>query len=60
MLGEEGELLGRLDADLRPVARADADRLEGPLGGGAVYTDDKAPVEWLVDKSILDYAEGDR
>jgi hypothetical protein len=42
------------------VALADADRLEGPLGGGAVYTDDKAPVEWLVDKSILDYAEGDR
>jgi hypothetical protein len=22
-----------------------------------VYTDDKAPVEWLVDKSLLDYAE---
>ena len=21
-----------------------------------VYTDDKAPVEWLVDKSIVDYA----
>jgi spermidine synthase len=49
----------RLHADLRPVALADARRLEGPLQGGAVYTDDKAPVEWLVDKSLLDYAGGD-
>ena len=24
--------------------------------GGTVYTDDKAPVEWLVDKSIVEYA----
>jgi hypothetical protein len=24
--------------------------------GGTVYTDDKAPVEWLVDKSLIDYA----
>jgi spermidine synthase len=31
--------------------------LEPGLGGGTVYTDDRAPVEWLVDKSILDYAE---
>ena len=37
---------------------ADARRLEGPLEGGTVYTDDKAPVEWLVDKSLLDYASG--
>ena len=28
------------------------------LRGGAVYTDDKAPVEWLVDKSIVEYAAG--
>ena len=26
------------------------------LPGGTVYTDDKAPVEWLVDKSIVEYA----
>ena len=26
------------------------------LEGGSVYTDDKAPVEWLIDKSIVDYA----
>ena len=31
-------------------------RLEPPLRGGDVYTDDKAPVEWLIDKSIVDYA----
>ena len=30
----------------------------GPLKGGAVYTDDKAPVEWLIDKSIVEYAAG--
>jgi spermidine synthase len=31
--------------------------LDPALRGGAVYTDDRAPVEWLIDKSILDYAE---
>ena len=30
--------------------------LAAPLEGGSVYTDDRAPVEWLVDKSIVDYA----
>jgi hypothetical protein len=33
--------------------------LEPPLRGGDVYTDDKAPVEWLIDKSIVDYAAGE-
>ena len=28
-------------------------------GAASVYTDDKAPVEWLIDKSIVDYAAGD-
>jgi hypothetical protein len=41
---------------LRPVAAGAADRLAPPLRGGQVYTDDRAPVEWLVDKSIVDYA----
>jgi spermidine synthase len=50
----------RLTPDLRPVALADWRRLAAPLRGGAVYTDDKAPVEWLVDKSLIQYAEGDR
>jgi spermidine synthase len=41
---------------LRPLATELAGRLRPPLPGGDVYTDDKAPVEWLVDKSIVDYA----
>jgi spermidine synthase len=45
--------------ELRAVALADAARLEPPLRGGTVYTDDKAPVEWLVDRSIIDFAEGE-
>jgi hypothetical protein len=47
---------GRLPAELRPLAKASAGRLAPRLRGGAVYTDDKAPVEWLVDKSIVEYA----
>ncbi|HMJ95000.1 MAG TPA: fused MFS/spermidine synthase, partial [Thermoleophilaceae bacterium] len=43
---------------LRPIALAAAGRLAAPLRGGDVYTDDKAPVEWLIDKSIVDYASG--
>jgi spermidine synthase len=42
--------------ELRPVALGAAARLSPRLGGGSVYTDDKAPVEWLIDKSILEYA----
>jgi spermidine synthase len=41
---------------VRGVADGVAARLAPPLRGGDVYTDDKAPVEWLVDKSIVDYA----
>ena len=48
----------QLPPDLRPLALASAHRLAGPLRGGAVYTDDKAPVEWLIDKSIVEYAAG--
>ena len=44
---------------LRPTARAAADRVGRPLGGERAYTDDRAPVEWLVDKSIVDYAAED-
>jgi spermidine synthase len=35
---------------------AAASRLQPGLTGGEVYSDDKAPVEWLIDKSIVDYA----
>ena len=50
----------RLPPRLRSLALATAGRLAPGLEGGAVYTDDKAPVEWLIDKSIVDYAaQGD-
>jgi spermidine synthase len=45
---------------LLPVALTVADRLGDALGGGPVYTDDHAPVEWLTDLSILQYATGKR
>ncbi len=45
-----------MPAGLRGTALAAAGRLEPRLRGGEVYTDDKAPVEWLIDKSIVDYA----
>jgi spermidine synthase len=50
------EAAGDMPAGLRRTALAAAARLQPPLRGGTVYTDDKAPVEWLIDKSIVDYA----
>jgi hypothetical protein len=48
-----------LPAGLRPTALAATRRIGPPLEGGRVYTDDRAPVEWLIDKSIVDYASGE-
>jgi len=48
--------LPSLPAALRPEARQAADKLAPRLPGGEVYTDDHAPVEWLVDSSLLEYA----
>lgn len=45
-----------LDPALRPLATDFADRLAPPLRGGRVYTDDVAPVEWLVDASLIEVA----
>jgi spermidine synthase len=47
-----------LPPELRPVAYRAAYRLAEGLTGGSVYTDDRAPVEWLVDESIVAYAAG--
>lgn len=44
-------------ADLAAVLRSTADRLAPALRGGTVYTDDRAPVEWLVDASLADQAQ---
>jgi predicted membrane-bound spermidine synthase len=46
----------KLPLALRPLAREAAAALEPRLAGGEVYTDDRAPVEWLVDSSLLEYA----
>jgi len=43
-------------AALRPLALEAAAGLRSRLPGGEVYTDDRAPVEWLVDSSLLEYA----
>jgi spermidine synthase len=48
-----------LPTGLQATALEAAAGLESPLSGGTVYTDDKAPVEWLIDKSIVEYAAGD-
>lgn len=42
--------------ELRDLAMDTALRTRPPLTGGDVWTDDHAPVEWLVDLSLLDYA----
>ena len=47
------------DARRRPTCArsAAARRAAGPAwSGGAVYTDDRAPVEWLIDSSLFGYA----
>jgi spermidine synthase len=51
-----GRNVAGLPSQLRPLARATAARLDPRLPGGRVYTDDVAPVEWLVDTSIVQVA----
>ncbi len=48
--------IGTLPDDLRNLAAAAGARITPRLAGGEVYTDDRAPVEWLIDRSILGYA----
>ncbi|MCW2952137.1 MAG: Spermine synthase [Conexibacter sp.] len=53
--------LPSLPPDLRPVAAGTAGRIAAGLRGGRVYTDDVAPVEWLIDASIVQVAaDGNR
>ncbi len=64
ILASDGPASGRrlrraaasLPAELRAPAIAAAARITPRLPGGSVYTDDKAPVEWLIDESIVKYA----
>jgi spermidine synthase len=53
----QGNLLA---PELDPLALQVGEGLEPALRGGGVYTDDRAPVEWLTDLSILRYATGKR
>jgi spermidine synthase len=47
---------GELPGELGNLAAQQAARIGPRLDGGSVYTDDRAPVEWLIDRSILGYA----
>jgi spermidine synthase len=51
---------GSLPPALGSLADSVNARLGPALRGGSVYTDDKAPVEWLTDLSLLQYAAGTR
>jgi spermidine synthase len=50
----------QLPLALQGLLASTSGRLAPTLTGGTVYTDDKAPVEWLTDVSILRYAAGTR
>jgi spermidine synthase len=50
------ERLRALPPDLQRVGAIEGGKLEPRLPGTEVYTDDLAPVEWLIDRSILGYA----
>ncbi len=43
--------------EVQPLVTQAASRLEPGLRGGTVYTDDRAPVEWLIDASLASVAE---
>jgi spermidine synthase len=47
-----------LPPGLRQTGLGAAGRVGAPLRGGEAYSDDRAPVEWLIDKSIVNYAAG--
>jgi spermidine synthase len=51
-----GEPVPGLPAALRGLADEEFAQLGPRLPGGEVYTDDRAPVEWLIDRSIISYA----
>ena len=67
LLGTEGSASAQrlranaptLPRDLQPLAYEAAARVGPRLRGGRVYTDDIAPVEWLIDTSIVEFAAGE-
>ena len=53
------ERIRRLPPDLQRIAAVEGAKVGPRLPGAEVYTDDLAPVEWLIDRSILGYAAGE-
>jgi spermidine synthase len=49
----------RLHGDLATLGEIDAARITARLPGGSILTDDRAPVEWMVDRSIIGAVEND-
>jgi len=45
-----------LPIEVANLGATEASRFGELLAGGEVYSDDRAPVEWLIDRSILGYA----
>ena len=45
-----------LPVEVANLGATEASRFGELLAGGEVYSDDRAPVEWLIDRSILGYA----
>ncbi len=64
LVGSEAELSAEavrvgtkdLPLEVANLGATEASRLGELLPGGEVYSDDRAPVEWLIDRSILGYA----
>lgn len=50
------EQVDELPRELQSLAAIAATKVGPRLPGGEVYTDDRAPVEWLIDRSIIGYA----
>ena len=64
LVGSEGDLSAdsiregteNLPVEVANLGATEAARFGELLEGGEVYSDDRAPVEWLIDRSILGYA----
>ncbi|MHB1325360.1 MAG: spermidine synthase [Thermoleophilia bacterium] len=62
LLAAPESLMARASAmpsDVARLAREIAPKLIEVQPGGTILTDDKAPVEWLTDQMIIDYAAGE-
>lgn len=53
-----GAAAGAVDPQLRPLLGTVAARMAPPARAGRLFTDDRAPVEWLIDASLASYAGG--